>query len=140
METEFRQIQQMFEHLQTNNRILHEKLNRFIGYNDTLTEVGKNMNGLVHTTAIAVAKIAILHEKMDTEIKNINVVVHTTAVATNGSMNAIAKNGHHSPSQYASSSNYGRNYQDQQPTSIMVIDKDQCPYWQLTTTNIHIGN
>ena len=90
METEFRQIQQMFEHLQTNNGILHDKLNRFIGYNDTLTEVVKNMNGLVHTTAIAVAKNAILHDRMDTEIKNINVLVHT-AVATNATMNAMAK-------------------------------------------------
>ena len=57
---EFRRMQRhfekMFEHqriTQTNNSILHDKLNRLIGYNDTLIEVVKNMNGLVHTTAVA---------------------------------------------------------------------------------------
>ena len=95
---EFRQMQRNFERMfeqqritQTNNALLHEKLNRFIGYNETLTEVVKNMNVLVHTTAIAVVKNAILHEKMDSEMRNINILVFNTAVATNAGMNAIAK-------------------------------------------------
>ena len=95
---EFRQMERNFERMfeqqritQTNIALLHEKLNRFIGYNETLTEVVKNMNVLVHTTAIAVVKNAILHEKMDSEMRNINILVFNTAVATNAGMNAIAK-------------------------------------------------
>ena len=95
---EFRQMQRNFERMfeqqritQTNITLLHEKLNRFIGYNETLTEVVKNMNVLVHTTAIAVAKNAVLHGTMDSEMKKINVLVFNTAVATNAGMNAIAK-------------------------------------------------